>query len=370
MTLKKLNFLIFPIILLILINCNNDEKNKFYEIKANITGVKENSKVVLFSYEENKVIDSTIIKNGKFTFNGKIEYPFTAGVSIDDDRLFLQFWVENGKILIKTDKQTIKKFQGNYIEAVKGNEINPLNLRYIKFLKPSQDKKALKYMEMKKGIISEKEFQAQIDTIYGLVYNFFSKKSNADNYLSLSEIINYKEGIPKKDLNNYYSKLSKNLKESPKGKALYNYIKYSGVIVGEVAPDITAKDIKGQEIFLKDYRGNYILLDFWASWCKPCIEEIKTKLPILKSKYENENFKIVSFSFDVDSKSWIKSSSELNIDWINVSDNISLGKSLVAFKYGVNSIPSRFLIDPNGNIIKIFNQNDDLLLEIEKFIGL
>ncbi|PQJ74696.1 TlpA disulfide reductase family protein [Polaribacter gangjinensis] len=372
MTYKKINFLIFSIIFLVFINCTKTDKtneSNFYEINATIKGVKENSKVTLVNYEENKVIDSTIIKNGKFRFKGKVDFPFFAAVFVDDDWFDIQFWVEKGEILINTDKQTILKFRedGSKYFAT-GNEINPLYQRYNTFMKPSENKKGEKYQLMKKGIISEKDFQQQIDTIYKLVFQFFNDESNADNYLSLSEMINYREGIPKKDLKIYYNKLSKKLKNTPKGKALYDYFTYDGVKVGEIAPEIIAKNVNGKEISLKDYRGNYVLLDFWASWCMPCIAEIKTTLPILYKKYQSDNFKIISFSTDNDTESWLKKSTELNMNWDNISNNIKANINPVAIKYGVKVLPTRFLIDPNGVVIKRFTNEEDLLVEIEKLM--
>ncbi|WP_445750061.1 redoxin domain-containing protein [Polaribacter sp.] len=357
---------------LVFINCTKTDKTtktEFYQINATIKGVKENSKVALFNYDEKKVIDTTIIKHGKFYFKGNLEFPFQAAISIDDEWLMIPFWAEKGEISINTDKQTIIKFRGDDSKYfATGKEINPLYQRYNEFMKPSQNIKGEKYQLMKKGIISEKEFQQQIDTIFKLVFQFFNDESNADNYLSLSEMINYREGIPKKDLKIYYNKLSQKLKDSPKGKALYAYFTYNGVKVGEIAPEIIAKNVNGKEISLKDYRGNYVLLDFWASWCMPCIEEIKTTLPILHKKYQSDNFKIISFSSDNDTESWIKKSAELNMAWDNISNNISANINPIAIKYGVKVLPTRFLIDPNGVVIKRFTDEEDLLIEIDKLM--
>lgn len=359
-------------ILMFFINCTKTDKTNeidFYEIKASIKGLKENSKVLLFNYEKEEVIDSTIVNQGVFNFKGKLEFPFQAGIMIDDEeKILIGLWAEEGEILIETDKETIKENQFKTNDFVIGNEINPLNLSFQNLSKKLYDKKDEKYKELKKGIISEKDFQKYKDSILTITYNFFNDESNADNYFSLSQMIYFKEGISKKDLKNYYEKLSQKLKDSPKGKALYDYFTYDGVKVGEMAPEIIAKDVNGKEINLKDFRGNYVFLDFWASWCKPCIAEIKTTLPVLHTKYQSDNFKIVSFSFDVDEKSWLKSSTDLHIDWINISDNKKLSTSSVAFKYGVSEIPSSFLISPDGIVLKRFQYGEDLLKGVDKII--
>lgn len=371
MNSKTINFLLFFIILLIFTKCNNQEKPNHFKLKANIKGIKENSKVLLYNYEKEEVIDSTIVNQGKFNFKGKLEFPFQAGIMIDDgEKMLMGFWVEEGEIIIETDRETLKKKQFQTNDFVKGNKINTLTQKYNKFIEPYQNRKGEKYQQMKNGIISEKDLQKYEDSILTATFNFFNDKSNADNYFSLTNIIYFKEGISKKDLKNYHNKLSQKLKDSPKGKALYDYFTYEGVKVGEIAPEIITKNVNGDEVKLKDFRGNYVLLDFWASWCMPCIAEIKTTLPVLHTKYQSDNFKIISFSFDVDAKSWIKSSNDLNIDWINISDNKKLSTSSVAFKYGVSEIPSSFLISPDGIVLKRFKYGEDLIIEIEKLMNL
>lgn len=371
---NKINDIYFLMILMFFINCTKTDKTNeidFYEIKASIKGLKENSKVLLFNYEKEEVIDSTIVNQGKFNFKGKLEFPFQAGIMIDDgEKMLMGFWVEEGEILIETDRETLKKRRFQTNDFAKGNKINTLTQKYNKFIEPYQNRKGEKYQQMKNGIISEKDFQKYEDSILTATFNFFNDKSNADNYFSLTNIIYFKEGISKKDLKNYHYKLSQKLKDSPKGKALYDYFTYEGVKVGEIAPEIITKNVNGDEVKLKDFRGNYVLLDFWASWCMPCIAEIKTTLPVLHKKYQSDNFKIISFSFDVDEKSWLKSSTDLHIDWINISDNKKLSTSSVAFKYGVSEIPSSFLISPDGIILKRFQYGEDLVIEIEKLMNL
>lgn len=360
----KSNLFIVLSLFLLLTMCK-EEKNNQFKIKGIINGIKDSTKVILFDYENFKVIDSAIINNGQFNFRGNIDFPFEAATLIKDENLLIQFWIEKGDIYINTNKERIKRFQGNYNVDVKGKEINPLILRFNKHMETSQQKKALYYTKMSKGEISENDYDIYINLVYKRVYDFLVDDSNANNYFSLSEIINYKEGISKKQLKSYYNKLSKKLKKSPKGILLKNYIETKVVLVGSMAPDIKATNEYGEDFSISNYKGNYIFLDFWASWCTPCIAKIKNEIPLIKKTYNDENLKIISFSFDVDKKQWIDAIKKLKMDWINISNNNSMGKSPIAFEYGVKELPTGFLINPQGIIIKQINYDENLLIKIK-----
>lgn len=134
--------------------------------------------------------------------------------------------------------------------------------------------------------------------------------------------------------------------------------------VGKPAPAFEINDVNGKVVKLSDYKGQYVLLDFWASWCVPCRKEI----PGLKAgyeKYQNKGFKVISVSSDTNEKSWKKAISDEKVEyWIHVSDLKGLGNRIAGL-YGVQPIPDNFLIDPNGNIIarNLFGK------ELEKKLG-
>ena len=118
------------------------------------------------------------------------------------------------------------------------------------------------------------------------------------------------------------------------------------------APEISLKDLNGQTVPLSSLRGNIVLIDFWASWCRPCRYEMKQVLTPLYQKYHDKGFDIYSVSLDQNQQQWAQASQAENITWTNVSD-LKGWHSPVAQTYGINKIPSTFLLDKEGNIIAV-----------------
>ncbi|TXC78484.1 TlpA family protein disulfide reductase [Luteibaculum oceani] len=118
---------------------------------------------------------------------------------------------------------------------------------------------------------------------------------------------------------------------------------------GNVAPEISLPNPDGKVINLSDLRGKYVLIDFWASWCKPCRRENPNVVNAYK-KYKSKGFEILSVSLDKNKSAWVNAIKSDNMTWKHVSD-LKFWNSEAAQKYGVNSIPFTLLIDPEGKIV-------------------
>lgn len=123
--------------------------------------------------------------------------------------------------------------------------------------------------------------------------------------------------------------------------------KVSGI--GAIAPDISLPNPQGEIIALSDFRGKYVLLDFWAAWCKPCRVE-NPNLVQLYRKYRWKGFEIYQVSLDKDTTAWIDAIKNDRLNWTQVSD-LKYWKSAPAKLYNVEAIPANFLLDKEGKII-------------------
>ncbi len=123
----------------------------------------------------------------------------------------------------------------------------------------------------------------------------------------------------------------------------------SGSQIGEQVKDFTQPDTLGNAVSFNEFKGHYILVDFWASWCIPCRTENPNVLNAY-NKYKEKGFEVIGISLDDKIQSWKKAIRDDKLPWINVSD-LKGAKNEVAITYGIEFIPSNLLIDPSGKII-------------------
>ncbi|MDI9358534.1 MAG: TlpA disulfide reductase family protein [Phycisphaerales bacterium] len=134
---------------------------------------------------------------------------------------------------------------------------------------------------------------------------------------------------------------------------------YSDVpAVGTVAPNFTQNDINGNPVSLSSFRGKYVLLDFWASWCGPCRMENPNVVEAYK-KFHSDKFTIIGVSLDKSKDAWKSAVTTDGIQWTQVSD-LQFWRNAVAVLYNINSIPMNFLINPEGVIIAENLRGDEL----------
>lgn len=146
-----------------------------------------------------------------------------------------------------------------------------------------------------------------------------------------------------------------------------------GNAVGDTAPEIAMENPKGKTMELSDLEGKVVLIDFWASWCKPCRAENPNVVEAYE-KYRKEDFtngdgfEIYSVSLDTDISKWEQAIEDDDLDWKYHVSDLQGWSNAAAVEYGVNSIPTNFLIDGEGTILARGLRGLDLHIELDKYV--
>ena len=128
--------------------------------------------------------------------------------------------------------------------------------------------------------------------------------------------------------------------------------------IGAAVPEISLPDVKDSVINLSSYKGKVVLIDFWASWCAPCRQANPSVVRLYK-KYKGQGFEVFGVSLDNKKAAWVKAIKQDKIKYVQVIDTGGWN-STVAATYGVEQIPTNFLLDRNGNVVAIDAEGKEL----------
>ncbi len=192
-------------------------------------------------------------------------------------------------------------------------------------------------------------------------------KTFPDSLESASRLVVLSTTFGKEKTSELFIKLNPSVKSSHDGKMIEQYLLLNKELkIGDQFVDFEMLDSKGQFRKLSEFQGKIVLLEFWASWCGGCLNQI----PHLKKAYKNYHkfgFEIFAVSFDEKKEDWLKAIEQRNLNWNHVTEFKSVGNT-AGFIYGVYSIPDNFLIDENGIIMARDISGEELEKTLKKMI--
>lgn len=332
----------------------------------------------------NQVVDSAAIVNGNFTITGSVIEPVNAylliahkGEAIEklDQRAdVLSFFLDKGALSITSATDSIHnaKITGSLINEESSyltNQLKPLNndAQKLNAEQNSTPKSRQSSPEFQRAMRAK--YKALQDKQRGIFKSFVV--THPDSYLSLIVLSQLgKQGTDPAEMESLFNALTPAIKDKESAKMIERSIEISKITaLGALAPDFTQPDVNGIPVKLSSFRGKYVLIDFWASWCGPCRAENPSVVKAY-NKYKNKNFTILGVSLDrPDAKAqWLDAIKKDELEWTQVSDLKFWGNE-AAVVYFVQSIPANFLIDPNGKIIAKDLRGADLDDKLEELFG-
>jgi peroxiredoxin len=365
-----------------------------FTIKSKIGTLNAPAKAFLvYRLGANDVTDSAAINNGVFTFTGIVMNPVNASLFIDYKGMgfakfiaqnfpdggpsktadLLNFYIEKGTINITSADSAATA-------EVTGSQTNDDNKKLKAQLKVVMDKAQGIMKEAQAATAEQKKsaaFQNALQVKYKgiqteqktVLKNFITQ--NPDSYLSLLALTSV--GGPSPDASEVeplYDVLSPELKATEQARQLKRSMdQLKLTAIGSMAPDFIQNDVNGVPVRLSSFKGKYVLIDFWASWCGPCRQE-NPNVVRNYNKYKGKNFTVLGVSLDKpDAKqAWLAAIKNDGLTWTQVSD-LKYWNNLAASLYGVQSIPQNFLIDPQGKIVAKNLRGDDLDSKLEQLLG-
>ncbi len=350
------------------------KQNGRFTLNGRITGGKSPGKMYLYFLDKkggaHTAVDSCLLKNGLFVFKGMLDEPVLAklrfaiaDVSIPENErsdpkydellLYMEPAIMNlaTKYSLKYATVTGSRSENDYITIQKDIEKYNSAIGYINYLginaANKNDSATVSRMLLSKDSV--------MDEIY-LYYQEFAS-SHAQSPVALYTLSQCLKGASNKagaleKTENIYNALAVSVKSTASGQELEEAIrKQEATGIGRIAPDFTQADTLGNAVTLSSFRGKYVLLDFWASWCGPCRAENPNVVKAF-NQYKDKGFTILSVSLDQPGgkSKWLKAIHDDGLNWTHVSD-LQFWSNAVAKLYYIQSVPSNLLLDKDGKII-------------------
>jgi thiol-disulfide isomerase/thioredoxin len=321
-----------------------------FVITGDIKGLPEKSEVFLTDGNNNKdTLTKAFVKGGVFVLTGHLPEPNIFELNFVAQKKKTPLFIGNDKITISGTADNLKDLQ------VSGSSSHNDFMDFQKIFNPyiAQLNAMAQFSNSAQGAAKadsvSKVYSALVTSIQASEDNFIeTKKSSYVSPFTLIVLLKLSDDILL--LEKRFTKLSPQVQNSFYGKYLQEQIANGKIgAVGTDAIDFTQNDTTGKPVTLSSFKGKYVLVDFWASWCHPCRMENPNVVAAF-DKFKNKNFTVLSVSLDKSRDPWIGAIKEDNLKWTHVSD-LKFWNNDVAVKYKVQSIPQNFLVDPNGKIV-------------------
>ena len=328
---KFTNVLVGALALLAFSSCAEEKKG--YVIDGQVTDVKDGMMYLKKYVEKSFVeVDSAVIVDGKFKFEGVASEALAHGLTTrKESNRPMVFFLDN-------DAMNVTMNESGKEMTITGSEANDIYLRNAKITRAKDysldSLLAVHPASPVAAYFVVKDFAYKLD-----LEGMKAVRAKLDASLAGSEYVNQIESM---------------------------IARMENVQVGSVAPDFTLPDVDGNPVSLSSFRGKYVLVDFWAAWCPDCRKE-NPNIVAAWNKYKDKNFAVLGVSLDRNRDQWLAAIEKDGLTWTQVSD-LKYWSSDAAVLYCIRWIPMSFLIDPEGKIVAVGLEGEELHNKLEELL--
>lgn len=345
-----------------------------FNISGEIGGISDNAYTYIHhKWDGKEFTDSVKVKAGKFSFSGKSAesnmYWITKSRNFSEQPNLI-FFVDGGKTSIKGHVDSLPKSkvtggqtQKDYVDyntmmmgfgTRQQAMVNAYNEAKMRGDATTMNAKVVEYQSLEKEVKTSLESFIKSHSksaVSGYAIYFNNQNSNA----SAEELEHIVGLLDKSVLNTKYGKLAQE-----------KLIQLRGTSIGFPATNFSQADPNGKMISLSDFKGKYVLVDFWASWCGPCRAE-NPNVVRAYNKYKDKGFTVFGVSFDQSKDKWLQAVEKDGLTWQQVSDLKGWGNEAGKL-FGITSIPQNLLLDKEGKIVAKNLRGADLDAKLEELI--
>jgi peroxiredoxin len=325
-----------------------------FKLEGNIKGAANEMLIISLAGPDGGKNDSVLLRNGKFSYSAKLNEPVQVRLRLAESQQGneMQFFADPGKATLSAPKDSLYtgKVEGGYTQTTfetLQEQMKKITTQgqsmYNRFMQAQQAGDTGTMMRI------QNEFMGMQTEARNNALRFAYKNTNTilSPYIALMYLAD-PEG--EADMTKLYDSMSAPVKNTFFGKEVGKLVTAGkATAIGATAPNFTQNDAAGKPVNLADFRGKYVLVDFWASWCQPCRRENPNVVKAY-DRFKSKNFTILGVSLDQDRDKWLQAIAADKLAWNHVSDLQYWGNA-AAVQYNVRSIPANFLLDPNGVII-------------------